>query len=110
MLDFNFAEKFSKTPGPRYRKLGKYSGQEFREDYLKEWFKKGIEVTIDAKGVVLSFGPSFLSESFGKIAEDVGEEEFYKIIHFKEDSDINKLFKRKVQEHVKRAIEKKAKS
>lgn len=110
MLNFNFAEKFSKAPGPRYRRLGKYSGEEFREDYLEKWFKKGTEVTLDANGVFLSFGPSFLSESFGKIAENIGEEEFYKIIHFKEDSDINKLFKRKVQEHVKRAIEKKANS
>jgi len=104
---YEFAKQFSKTPGPRFKKLGSNSGEEFREKFLEKWFKENTEVVIDTNGVVLSFSPSFLSESFGKIAENYGEKKFFNLIHFKNDSELNKIFERKVREHVKRALSKK---
>jgi hypothetical protein len=59
---------FSQFPGPRYRKDGPFSGQEFREDVLSLHLRAAIDggyslnVVIDD---VAGYGSSFLEESFG---------------------------------------------
>lgn len=56
---------FSKFPGPRYKKLGKFSGEEFRESVLIPAISDGVddlEINLDG---VFGYGSSFLEEAFG---------------------------------------------
>lgn len=55
--------KFSKYPGPRYIKLGEFSGEEFRDEILVPALMAG-DVTVDFDGVY-GYGSSFLEEAFG---------------------------------------------
>jgi hypothetical protein len=79
----NIAKDFSKTPGPRYKKNGKFSGEEFRETILlpkfREAQKNHEKLTINLDG---GFGYliSFLEEAFGGLARIVGPSEVLSII------------------------------
>ncbi|WP_315508571.1 STAS-like domain-containing protein [Campylobacter showae] len=75
---YNFAEKFTDAPGPRYRKLGDKSGQEFREDVLEALLNEYDVIEIDGSRIKTSFNPSFLSEAFSPLYERLGEEEFFR--------------------------------
>jgi hypothetical protein len=55
---------FSKFPGPRYKKLGKNSGEEFRDKILLIAIKEHQEVQVNLDGVI-GYGSSFLEEAFG---------------------------------------------
>ena len=56
---------FTKFPGPRYRKLGEFSGEEFRDDVLIPAINQyGNDVIVDLDGT-LGYGSSFLEECFG---------------------------------------------
>lgn len=61
-----YVKNFSKYPGPRYIRLGDYSGEEFRESLLLPALNKG-EVTVNFDGVY-GYGSSFLEEAFGGLA------------------------------------------
>ena len=65
---FSVAREFTDTPGPRYRKQGKFSGEEFRELFLEPLFKQymlsGTKIEIDLDGVY-GYPTSFLEEAFG---------------------------------------------
>ncbi|WP_269488864.1 STAS-like domain-containing protein [Campylobacter ureolyticus] len=74
ILNYNFAKEFTKTPGPRYKRLGDYSGEEFRE-VLKNLLKRYKKIEIDGTDIITSFNPSFLSEAFGRLAEEMGGSE-----------------------------------
>ena len=53
--------------GPRFKRLGPDSGEEFRETYLIPWLRENAndnELYIDFTGTIV-FTPSFLEESFG---------------------------------------------
>lgn len=53
--------------GPRFIRLGKGSGEEFRDMYLIPWLKELKTVNegvIDFSGTIV-YSPSFLEESFG---------------------------------------------
>lgn len=60
----NIAKDFSKFPGPRYKKLGKHSGEEFREKYLVNAMSAEGKYTIILDGT-RGYGSSFLEEAFG---------------------------------------------
>jgi uncharacterized protein DUF4325 len=64
MSEIKIATDFSRYPGGRYRKLGKYSGEEFRDEILVKAL-----MTEDAVSVILDgtagYGSSFLEEAFG---------------------------------------------
>lgn len=77
---YNFAENFTGAPGPRYRKLGNKSGQEFREDVLDKLLSQYDIIEIDGDNIKTSFNPSFLSEAFSPLYELLGEEEFFRRI------------------------------
>ena len=64
---YNFAEEFTDAPGPRYRKLGDKSGQEFREDVLEALLNEYDVIEIDGSHIKTSFNPSFLSEAFSPL-------------------------------------------
>lgn len=70
-LIYNFAKEFTNAPGPRYKKLGSHSGEEFRE-ILEDLLKKYKKIEIDGTDIITSFNPSFLSEAFGVLAADMG--------------------------------------
>ncbi|MFQ6245293.1 STAS-like domain-containing protein [Yersinia enterocolitica] len=50
-------------PGPRYKKLGPSSGEEFRE-WLEKELKHSADLTVNLDGTE-GYGSSFLEESFG---------------------------------------------
>lgn len=108
MITYDFAKEFSNIPGPRTKNLGPNSGEEFRIRVLKKWFDTNTEVEIDVDGVIMSFGPSFLSEAFGKMAKDkdVGMDKFFQIIHVKQDGIKNKNFEELLHKYVKIALSK----
>ena len=63
-----YVRDFTRTPGPRLREDGKYSGEEFREDYLLPRYREAVEngsclhvVLEKTKG----YASSFLEEAFG---------------------------------------------
>ena len=68
VMTYNIAEKFSATPGGRFRKHGPYSGEEFREDVLCKLLESAI-ASDDTLAIVLDgtagYGSSFLEEAFG---------------------------------------------
>lgn len=66
---------FSLRPGPRYCEQGKFSGEEFYDDFFKSWFEEAInsnsilEVVLDGTDGYLT---SFIDESFGRLVYDFG--------------------------------------
>ena len=69
---YDFAKEFSKTPGPRYRKLGEFSGEAFRDDILRGLLEEYEVIEIDGSGIETSFTPSFLSEAFSPLSKEMG--------------------------------------
>lgn len=64
------AKDFSETPGPRYKKDGEYSGEQFRDDILLPKFKECYnddKIIIDLDGGY-GYPSSFLEEAFGGLA------------------------------------------
>ena len=107
MMTYDFAKEFSPVPGPRHKEIGPYSGELFRDEVLQEWFDSGTQVEININDVQMSFGPSFLSEAFGKMAKKLGsEDEFFKIIHVKQDTAKNKHFEELLHKYVQIALSK----
>ena len=64
MIEIKIAENYSPYPGGRYRKLGKFSGEEFRDDLLIKALNSGEEVLVILDGTA-GYGSSFLEEAFG---------------------------------------------
>ena len=57
--------EFTEFPGPRFKKLGPFSGEEFRETILEPAIKEsGTNIQIDLDGT-FGYGSSFLEEAFG---------------------------------------------
>ena len=88
IFKYNFSEEFTRYPGPRFKRLGKYSGEEFRDDILKPLLENNELIEIDASNI-RSFNPSFLDEVFSYLAEELGLEEFKKRINFYSTTDKN---------------------
>ncbi len=103
MIKYNFIKEFTKYPGPRFIRLGKYSGEQFREDVLRPVFENDERIDIDATGV-LGFGPSFLDEAFSPLAEEYKLDVFKEKILFHSDNDKN-LYE-KMMSYVIRYLEK----
>lgn len=63
-------KEFTEFPGPRYRSLGPFSGEEFREDVLVPAIKAhGTNIEIDLDDT-FGYGSSFLEEAFGGLLRD----------------------------------------
>lgn len=67
-IKIKIATDFSYSPGPRYIKEGKHSGELFRQQLLSSKIKEAIqsnkELIVDLDGTN-GYGTSFLEESFG---------------------------------------------
>lgn len=80
-IEFSIADNFSKTPGPRLKDEGDFSGESLRL-ILEPIF---LEAVADNKKVVIDldrtagYGTSFLEEVFGGLARDHGVENVMKI-------------------------------
>ena len=76
-MRFSIAKQFTDTPGPRYRKQGDFSGEEFREEFLwpmyERYEKTGECNIIDLDGV-FGYPTSFLEEAFGGLARVLSPE------------------------------------
>jgi hypothetical protein len=64
MFNYKIADDFTDTPGGRYRKIGKFSGEQFREEVLIHLLKTNDSITIDLDDTE-GYPSSFLEESFG---------------------------------------------
>jgi hypothetical protein len=60
-----YVKEFTKFPGARYKSLGPFSGEEFRDEKLIPAIEKnGKELVVNLDGV-FGYGSSFLEEIFG---------------------------------------------
>lgn len=84
-LELSIAKAFSKTPGSRYKSESKFSGEEFREEVLKELFEKAVEqdtqLIVNLDGTQ-GYATSFLEEAFGGLAREFGSEAVLKHLVF----------------------------
>lgn len=68
---FSIAKQYTDTPGPRYRRQGDFSGEQFREEHLENLFNsykmnhEPIEIDLDG---TFGYPTSFLEEAFGGLA------------------------------------------
>jgi len=62
---------FAPTPGGRYRRQSKWSGEEFRETFLEPPLREGKTVVVDLDSAV-GFSTSFLEEAFGGVIRKFG--------------------------------------
>ncbi|MCL2556839.1 MAG: STAS-like domain-containing protein [Treponema sp.] len=68
------SEKF-RYQGPRYKRLGGTSGEEFRDEHLVPWLRgirPGVRAAIDFAGTKV-YGAGFLEECFGGAARASGQ-------------------------------------
>ena len=73
MIEISISKDFTKCPGGAFRKDGKFSGEEFREDILKpKWKKaqeKGEKLIVNMDGGY-GYSTSFIREAFYIFAFD----------------------------------------
>jgi STAS-like domain of unknown function (DUF4325) len=67
----NIARDFSRSPAGRYESDGPYSGEAFRERWLRPALDGSDEVRVELDGA-LGFGSSFLEEAFGGLVRIYG--------------------------------------
>ncbi|HEX8268873.1 MAG TPA: STAS-like domain-containing protein [Flavobacterium sp.] len=69
----NIAHEYTRTPGPRYEKEGKFSGEVFRKNYFVPKIKKAIEedkmIEVNLDGTS-GYGTSFIEEIFGGLIRE----------------------------------------
>lgn len=104
MQTISIAKQFTQFPGGRYRRNGKGSGQEFREDFLVPLLKSGNSARIVLDGVS-GYPPSFLEEAFGGlIREGFAVEELKKHIEFSATPSFES-YKHMIWSYVERAAQ-----
>ena len=104
-IEYNFAKEFSPYPGPREENIGPFSGERFREEILEKYFQAQQPLLLNIDDTKISFGPSFLSESFGLFAKKYSLEKFNEFLQVKQDTEKGKRFYDKMMEYVIREIE-----
>jgi len=69
------AEKFSRTPGPRYASEGNHSGEDFRKNVLYPAYEAAVtegNVLVVVLDGTCGYGTSFLEEAFGGLIRENG--------------------------------------
>ena len=69
--EINFVQEFTDCPGGRLEIHGEFSGQEFRERFLRPALDVYDHVILNLDGAI-GFPSSFIDEVFGVLAEQVG--------------------------------------
>ncbi len=80
-LTINISKEFSKYIGGREKRLGKFSGEDFREKFLEENFENYDRINIELDGT-LGYPLDFLDETFGTMARRYGKEKFWERVAF----------------------------
>lgn len=83
------AKDFSRTPGPRRRTEGKFSGEAFL-DLLRTRYVAAVKaesvLTIDLDGAA-GYATSFLEAAFGGLAREFDPEEVQRTLKIKSDEE-----------------------
>lgn len=84
-IAINIANDFSKTPGPRTKKEGDFSAEEFIEKILKDKFTEAVK---NSSKIIINldrtagYATSFLEGSFGQLQRDNPKIEVDKYVEF----------------------------
>ncbi|WED23510.1 STAS-like domain-containing protein [Vibrio sp. JC009] len=99
-----YVKEFTKFPGARYKNLGPFSGEEFREEILIPAIEQnGKELIVNLDGV-FGYGSSFLEEIFGGcIRKGVDPEVMIAIVNNLVSEDDKDLIE-EIREYVEDAI------
>ena len=85
MIKISIAKDFSDTPGGRFAKEGKFSGEEFRNSVLKPKYleakAKGEKLEINLDGC-FGYPSSFIDESFGGLAREMNDSTIFDDVIF----------------------------
>ena len=104
----SIAKDYSRTPGTRYRKEGKFSGEEFRDKILFQKMEEAIKqdkiLVVNLDGVA-GYATSFLDESFGGLIYNKGMDYNEVISHLEIEAEEFERYKEKVYEYLKEAKE-----
>lgn len=99
-----YVKEFTLTPGPRHRWEGDYSGEEFREKVLRPSFeearRENVKLIVDLDGTE-GYPASFLEESFGGLAREVGVSNVQRYVEV--HSAFNKFLIEEVNEYIQSA-------
>lgn len=100
-IKISIASDFSKTPGPRFRNEGDFSGQQFLEEILNAKFStalsEGKKIIVDLDGTV-GYGTSFLEEVFGGLARKYTPEKVKEILEVKSTEE--EYLKKDIEEYI----------
>jgi hypothetical protein len=105
IIEYDFAKEFDPYPRPRYESIGPHSGEKFKDEVLKKNLKEEQPILLNIDNTKISFGPSFLSESFGLFAKEITLKKFNELIKVKQDTLKGKRFEKKMMEYIQREIE-----
>jgi hypothetical protein len=72
MLTIAIAKDFSRTPGPRFARLGPHSGEAFRQQLEKALKESGSDIVQVVLDGTEGYGSSFLEEAFGGLVRAGG--------------------------------------
>ena len=89
----NIAKDYSLTPFGLYPSDGKFNGERFRKERLLPALKEFDQVVVELDGTTISYGSSFLEETFGGLVrvEGMKPEEVKKRISVRTDLEDYKL-------------------
>ena len=83
MATLKISKDFTEYPGARYISDGPFSGEAFFNELLREKFEKALRtdviLTVDLDDTA-GYASSFLSESFGRLAQEFGKEKVKKYL------------------------------
>lgn len=89
-IKIKIASDYTTAPGGRFKKLGYFSGEDFRERFLEPHLSNSSEdiiIEIDLDGTE-GFPSSFLDEAFGGLARLIGKERCLKSLNFISTEDM----------------------
>ena len=102
------AKDYSKTPGTRYIKEGKFSGEDFLEKLLYPKMKEAIDqdkiLVVNLDGTA-GYATSFLDESFGGLIYRKGMDYHEVISHLEIEAEEFRRYKENVYKYLEEAKE-----
>jgi hypothetical protein len=95
---------FTHYPGGRHRKHGKFSGEEFRDDFLVPALHTYERVIVDLDGVE-GYASSFLEEAFGGLVREAGytQDQLRSQLEIRTVDPKFEIFRRLVEQHIRAA-------
>ena len=90
MTKIKISTDYTRTPGGRYIREGKYSGEDFRRTLLGPKYREAVEhrekLVVDLDGGY-GYPPSFLEEAFGGLARELNDRTIAKNIEIISDEE-----------------------